>query len=243
MHRHTMKSGAGDLHVHQFSSDDVAQRDRLAFMREVVLRKLPDLGPASTDCSGIHAERRAAQIDSDDLVLHITLAGRRIVRQFGRDTVVCAGELAVTRSFDAASSDCDPGSRLFNIRIPVSALAPMIVDLDAALVRVIPADTEPLPLLVKYAGFLQTTDALQQAGTRQLIVAHVYDLVALATLLLRSVPGNALLNKTFEKPVWLTCLERRGAVSVPIAKGAPEEIRTPDRRFVAKISNDDFSST
>ena len=108
MHRHTMKSGAGDLHVHRFSSDDVAQCDRLAFMREVVLRKLPDLGPASTDCSGIHAERRAAQIDSDDLVLHITLAGKRIVRQFGRDAVVGAGELAVARSSDVASWDCDP---------------------------------------------------------------------------------------------------------------------------------------
>jgi AraC-like DNA-binding protein len=196
-----MTSGAGDFQVHRFSSDDVAERDRLAFVREVygrvivkhdiephagspfrcrsVLRRLPGLGLASIDCSGIHTERSTAQIDSDDLVLHLRLAGKSIVRQFGREAVVGAGELAATRSFDVASSDCDPGSRLLHIRIPVSALAPMIVDLDAALVRVIPADTEPLPLLLKYAEFLQTTDALQQADTRHLIVAHVYDLVAL----------------------------------------------------------------
>lgn len=195
-----MKSGAGDFHVHRFSSDDVAERDRLAFVREVygrvivkldiephagspfrcrsALRRLPGLGLASIDCSGVHTERSRAQIDSDNLILHVRSAGKSIVRQFGREAVAGAGELAVTRSSDVASSDCDPGSRL-HISIPVSALAPMIVDLDAALVRVIPADTEPLPLLLKYARFLQTTDVLQQADTRHLVVAHVYDLVAL----------------------------------------------------------------
>jgi AraC-like DNA-binding protein len=194
-------SAAGDFHVHRFSSDDVAERDRLAFVREVygrvivkhdieqhagspfrcrcVLRRLPGLGLASIDCSGIHTARTPAQIDSDDLVLHVRSAGKSIVRQFGREAVAGAGELAVTRSFDVASSDCDPGSRLLHIRVPVSALAPMIVDLDAVLVRVIPADTGPLRLLLKYAEFLQTTDALQQADTRQLVVAHVHDLVAL----------------------------------------------------------------
>jgi AraC-like DNA-binding protein len=196
-----MTSGAGDFRVHRFSSDDVPDRERLAFVRDVygrsivkhdiephpgspfhwqsVLRRLPGLGLASTNCSGVHTERTLAQIDSDDLVLNVTLAGRRIVRQFGRDAVVRAGELAVTRSLDVASCDCDPGSRLLNIRIPVSALAPAIADLDTVLVRVIPADTEPLPLLLKYAELLQATDALQRADTRLLIVAHVHDLVAL----------------------------------------------------------------
>jgi hypothetical protein len=35
---HSMTSGAGDFHVHRFSSDDVAARDRLAFVREVLGR-------------------------------------------------------------------------------------------------------------------------------------------------------------------------------------------------------------
>jgi AraC-like DNA-binding protein len=196
-----MTSIASDFRIHRFSSDDVPERDRFAFVRDVygrvivkhdiephpgspfhwqsVLRRLPGLGLASTNCSGVHTERTRAQIDSDDLILNVTLTGKRIVRQFGRDVVVGAGELAVTRSLDVASCDCDPSSRLLNIRIPVSALAPMIVDLDAVLVRVIPSDTESLQLLLKYAEILQTTDALQRADTRHLIVAHVHDLVAL----------------------------------------------------------------
>jgi AraC-like DNA-binding protein len=196
-----MASDAGDFRVQQFSSDDVLERDRLAFVRDVygrvivkhdiephpgspfhwrsVVRTLPGLGLASTDCSGVHTERTPAQIDSDDLVLNVTLAGKRIVRQFGRDAVVGGGELAVTRSLDVASCDCEPGSRLLNIRVPLRAVAPMIFDLDSVLVRVIPADTEPLPLLLKYAQVLQTMEALQQADTRHLVVAHVHDLVAL----------------------------------------------------------------
>jgi hypothetical protein len=108
-----MNSAAGDFHIHRFSSDDVAERDRLAFMRKVygrvivkhdiephpgspfhcrsVLRRLPGLGIASTDCSGIHLEPRAAQTDSNDLVSHLPLAGKCLVRQFGRDAVVGAG--------------------------------------------------------------------------------------------------------------------------------------------------------
>jgi hypothetical protein len=129
-----VKSGAGDFHVHRFSSDDVAERDRLAFVRDAygrvivkldiephagspfhcrsALRRLPGLGLASIDCSGVHTERSRAQIDSDDLILHVRSAGKSIVRQFGREAVAGAGELAVTRSSEAASCDYDAGSRL-----------------------------------------------------------------------------------------------------------------------------------
>jgi AraC-like DNA-binding protein len=201
MNARTSISGADNFHAHHFCSDDVRKRDRLAFVREVygrtivkhdiephpdspfhwqsVTRSLPGFGLALTTCSGVHTERTHAQIDSDNIVLNITLAGKRIVRQYGREAVVDAGALAVTRSRDIASCDCDPGSRLMNIRIPASALAPIVTDLDAAMVRLIPATTEPLQLLLQYAEILSTTGALDRAGTRHLVVMHVHDLVAL----------------------------------------------------------------
>ncbi|WP_154071501.1 hypothetical protein [Bradyrhizobium lablabi] len=55
-----------------------------------LLRRLPGLGLALTACSGIHVERRAAQIDSDDLILCVPLAGKCIVRQFGREALMPA---------------------------------------------------------------------------------------------------------------------------------------------------------
>jgi AraC-like DNA-binding protein len=187
--------------VLQFSSDDVPERDRLAFVREVYghaivkhdiephpgsplywyseLRSLPGVGVAWTTCSGLHMQRTAAQIDSDDVVLNITSAGRRIVRQFGREVVVGAGELAATRSLFVASCDCDPDSRLINIRVPVNSIAPMVADLDAAMVRSVRADTEYGSLLLAYIEILRVKTAFQSPDVQRLIAAHVQDLVAL----------------------------------------------------------------
>src|SRR5271165_1994496 len=87
--------------VVRFDSNDVPEGDRLAFVHDVfgrtivqhmiephddspfrwqsVLRTLPGLGIATTVCSGVHTTRTHARVDSDDLVIHVTLAGKRIV--------------------------------------------------------------------------------------------------------------------------------------------------------------------
>jgi AraC-like DNA-binding protein len=194
----------GDYRIERFSSDDLPERDRLAFTREVygraivkhdiephpdspfywrsALRRLPGLGIASTVCSSVHTERTSSQIDSDDLVINITVAGKRIVRQYGSEAVVGPGEAGLTRSRDIASCDCGPNSHLINLRIPVDALAPLITDLDPLLVRTIPAETEGLAMLIRYVETMQRgdpIDAFAGAQARSLAVAHVYDLVAL----------------------------------------------------------------
>jgi AraC-like DNA-binding protein len=186
-----------------FASDDVPERDRIAFVREVygavvkhdiepqpgsafywrgALCRLPGLALASTTCSAVHTRRTAAQIDSDDLVINITIAGRRVVRQRGREAVCAPGEAALTRSREIASCDCAPGSQLLNLRIPVDALGARVGDLDALLARTIPAGTGGLVLLIRYAEMMQRhemTAAFTSAEARSLAVAHVYDLVAL----------------------------------------------------------------
>jgi AraC-like DNA-binding protein len=186
----------------EFSSDDVPERDRLAFVREVfgraivkhdiephpdsrfywrsVLRLLPGLGVAWTACSAVHTERTSGQIDSDDLVLNITVAGRRIVRQFGREAEVGPGQLAVTRSLYVASCDCDADSRLINVRIPVSALTPMVADLDAAMVRSASAGTEYGSMLLRYIEILRDKEVLENPALQRVVAVHVQDLVALA---------------------------------------------------------------
>jgi AraC-like DNA-binding protein len=194
----------GDYRIDRFSSDDLPERDRVAFTREVygraivkhdiephpdspfywrsLLRRLPGLGVALTICSGVHTERTLSQIDSDDLVINITVSGKRIVRQYGREAVVSPGEAGLTRSRDIASCDCEPNSHLINLRIPMNALSPLITDLDQLLVRTIPAETEGLAMLIRYIETMQrgeAADTLAGAQARSLAVAHVYDLVAL----------------------------------------------------------------
>jgi AraC-like DNA-binding protein len=188
----------------RFASDDVPERERVAFVREVygravvkhdiepqpgsafywrsTLWHLPGLAVASTACSRVHTRRTAAQIDSDDLVINVTVAGKRVVRQRGREAVCAPGEAALTRSREIASCDCAPDSRLLNLRIPVEALGARLRDLDALLARTFAADTGGLALLIRYAEMLQHDDAVTAfagAEARGLAVAHVYDLVTL----------------------------------------------------------------
>jgi AraC-like DNA-binding protein len=190
--------------VDRFASDDVPEHERVAFVREVygravvkhdiepqpgsafywrsTLWQLPGLAVASTACSRVHTRRTAAQIERDDLVINVTVAGKRVVRQRGREAVCAPGEAALTRSREIASCDCAPDSRLLNLRIPVEALGARLRDLDALLARTFPADTGGLALLIRYAEMLQHDDedaAFAGAEARGLAVAHVYDLVAL----------------------------------------------------------------
>jgi AraC-like DNA-binding protein len=189
-----------DFPIHRISSDDVPEHDRLAFVRAAygrtiidhdiephadspfywrgVLRKLPGLGLATTVASGVRTVRPRAPIDGDDLVVNVTLEGRLIVRQLGRETVVGPGEIAVTRCLDTASCDCDPDSRWINLRVPATALGPMIADLAAALASTISAP-EPLSMLLKYVDVLLDSNGLERRETLNLAVAHVHEIVAL----------------------------------------------------------------
>jgi AraC-like DNA-binding protein len=191
-----------DLHgVFRFSSDDIHERDRIAFVREVygrtivkhdiepdrdspffwraVLQTLPGLGVASSVVSKVFTRRTTSQIDSDDLVLNVTLSGRRVVRQFGHEVIVNPGEVAITRSADIASCECAAGSRFVNIRVPVAALSPAVADLDSVTARIVPDATNALSLLLSYVQTFQEADMLNDPALQHVTVAHVYDLVAL----------------------------------------------------------------
>src|SRR5215469_9006289 len=144
-----------------FCSDDIPERDRIPYVREVYgraivkheiepcrdsrfywrgeLRSLPGLGLATSVVSAVRTYRTPQQIDSDDLVLNATISGRRIVRQFGREAIAGPGEVVVSRSADVGSCAVEANSRLLNIRVPCAPLAPMLADIDAALVRPLPA--------------------------------------------------------------------------------------------------------
>jgi AraC-like DNA-binding protein len=185
----------------RFCSDDIPERDRIPYVREVYgraivkheiepcrdsrfywrgeLRGLPGLGLATSVVSAVRTYRTPQQIDSDDLVLDATISGCRIVRQFGREAIAGPGEVVVSRSADVGSCSVDANSQLLNIRVPFAAVGPAFADIDAMLVRPLPA-TGALSLLLNYVGALQTTDVLQRPEMRRYAIAHVHDLTALA---------------------------------------------------------------
>jgi AraC-like DNA-binding protein len=143
------------------------------------LHRLPGLGIASLAGSGIYTKRTPAQIENDDLVLNVTLAGGRVLRQLGREAVIGEGEAVLSTSADVGTCDIYSNSRWISVRIPFGALAPMVADLHSVFIRPIPANKEPLSLLVGYIGALREMDALGTPELQRLVVAHVNELVAL----------------------------------------------------------------
>jgi hypothetical protein len=75
------------------------------------------------------------------------------------------GEAVLSTSADVGTCDICSNSRWISVRIPFGALAPMVADLHSVFIRPIPANKEPLSLLVGYIGALREMDAL---GTPEL---------------------------------------------------------------------------
>jgi AraC-like DNA-binding protein len=157
---------------------DIAPRGASPFRWRGAVRRLPGLALAATVCSGVRMVRRPAPADADDLILTVTVEGRASFRHDGREIVAQPGEIVVTRMRAAVTAECDPQTRLFELRLPGDVLVPTIGGVDAILMSPIAAP-EPLSMLLKYADVLLDTSGLEQPETVSLAVAHVHEIVSL----------------------------------------------------------------
>jgi AraC-like DNA-binding protein len=189
---------SADASTRRFRIDDFPERDRLEAWREIVgravmkveiecirdqpyfgdvtLRALPDLCMSSGKATGMQFRRPPALIDSDDLVMQVSLGGgfRAHQRGFtlgkGEAVLMSAGQTGLVSFLDEPH---------FTFRVPSRVLSPIVGDLDAVLYRPIPKDTEALQLLISYADAIQQMPALAKPDVRHLAAAHIRDLIAL----------------------------------------------------------------
>jgi AraC-like DNA-binding protein len=159
---------------------DVEAPEDRPFHFEGNLHGLPNLGLASYVITTCRAARGPKHIDSDDLVLSINLSGERTIQQSGREAVMHTGEAVLTTSDAAGLVTIASTCRLLSLRIPRSVVRSTIADLDSCLLRPIPRDTPALPLLTGYIGVILNDNMLAKPVMRDLVVAHVHDLVCLA---------------------------------------------------------------
>ena len=200
-----------DVSIHRMSSDDVPDGRRLTLARETyahaisaidlaphadspfgwraAARKLPRLGITTLQCSAVRMSRQAGE--GDDLILHVVIEGRLTVRVHDREIVARAGEAVATQIRDAATADCEAGSRLLDLRVPLDALPSARRGLDAVFATAIVA-AEPLAMLLKYADGLLASQGLEQPESLKLAVAHVHEVVDL--ILARA--GGARVERT-----------------------------------------------
>jgi AraC-like DNA-binding protein len=184
----------------RFSTDDFPEHKRVDAYREIYSRtivkhdveplgdqpfhfeadlcSLPGLGLASSLISPCHRWHSAGHIDGDDLVLGVGLSGACVVHQLDREAVLGQGEAVLT----SAAHPCDviigTTSRPISLRLPRAILEARVAGLDACIARRIPSNIEGLSLLISYVDAARLTE-LTNPALCDLVVAHVYDLVAL----------------------------------------------------------------
>lgn len=199
--------------VARFSTDDFPERDRAEAWREILgravmkleidplpgasyqagitLHALPDLDIGTGVYRGMQFRRTPALIDSNDLVLVVTLAGARTMRQHGREVTLRAGEAALVTCGEPGVAVSHSRERFLTFRLPHNVIGPLINDLDGALLRRIPKDNDALRLLVGYAELIRKTDVPEMAEVRQLAARHIHDLIALTLGATRDAAATA----------------------------------------------------
>jgi AraC-like DNA-binding protein len=187
--------------VLRFSTDNFPEHRRIEAYREIYGRiiikheikpigdqpfhfdgslcNLPGLGLAVSRFSPCLRSHGLQHNDSEHLVLGIGRSGGCVVQQRGREALIGRGEAVLTSSPDPAVVTIAAMSEAVSLRIPRSVLRSRIGDLDARVSRTIPRDTEGLLLLTGYVDAIRSAQALTDPQMSGLVVAHVYDLVAL----------------------------------------------------------------
>ncbi len=92
--------------------------------------------------------------------------------------MVGQGEAVLTSAADPIDVMIGAASRHIALRLPRAILEARIADLDARMTRRIPSNIEGLPLLIGYVDAFLLTEPANPAFC-DLVVSHVYDLVAL----------------------------------------------------------------
>jgi AraC-like DNA-binding protein len=151
---------------------------------DITKRALPGVIIMSGTLCGLrHAVRSRGSVSSseDDLLVAVNLSGRTIAQLRNREIALLDGD-AVLMTRDSVSLNFThpmPVSFL-GFRVPRDAIAPLAGNIDDALVRMVPAGSEAIKLLVTYARAVAEEQPLDTPGLQRLVATHIHDLVALA---------------------------------------------------------------
>ena len=152
-----------------------------SFRAAVVSRAFPELHLLFGSLSPVRIARTRAFLadGNDDLALIINHAGRIAATARSREVTLQEGDAVLVSSGEMIAFDRSTCGGSFSIRIPYSVLSSLVVDLDDAVMRLIPRGTGLLKLLTSYVNPLLNEDVPVTPEFLRLAVTHVHDLVAL----------------------------------------------------------------
>ncbi|MET4799556.1 AraC family transcriptional regulator [Bradyrhizobium sp. LB11.1] len=196
-------SGKDDVSILKISSSDIPDSERVTMLRDFYCRGVLKAELEIRDGEPIVASLTAHSLPDAQLLLG-TLFGARVVRSRqlvadgddslalvfnrsgtvgvtgrGRDLLLGPGEAVLTSADDATTFERFVAGDCFSLRVPRQVLAPIIMDVDDAVMRVIRDRQTEIRVLVDYATSLVRENALATPALRDLGVGHLHDLLAL----------------------------------------------------------------
>jgi hypothetical protein len=150
-------------------------------------RRLPGLGLQTGAMEAVRVERSRRHLADGvaDLVLSVPLSGDRgvVCSGRGREVILHPGDAVLWSCAEPhvcrPMIACERG-RFLALLLLRAAVAPLVTNIDDAVLRLIPASTGALKLLLNYVGMLEDDEALATPELRRLVVTQIYDLAALA---------------------------------------------------------------
>ncbi len=156
--------------IFRFSTDAFPERERISAWREIFGRTVVNLDVEPLKADGFRAEATVCQLPglgvlrASSAAVHLTHSRELIVdddlsfmaaptcpyaaSQHGRDPVLDPGDGVLMDNAEVGSIRLASFSRFTTFRVPVTAIAPLVSDLGAAIARRIPAGNAALKLLV-----------------------------------------------------------------------------------------------
>ena len=176
-------------------TDDWPERDRVSMFRELHGRDRVRVEPTRDEplridatilrfadlalLWGTRSPLRSEFGDGNDRLL-ISLGGPAVAKQFGREIPLERGDAIALSGSERGTLTTARSGRITTLEFPSGALLPLLRQQGKSCARRIPKDSLPLRLLRGYVGAWSTDDSIDAARFPQIIITHLYDLVAMA---------------------------------------------------------------
>jgi hypothetical protein len=148
---------------------------------DLTLQGLPGLPLLSGRMQGARFRRTRESTDpTDDVCLMVNPRGPHLLSQRGREIVLGDGEATLLSLTEPLDSTHRPPGDFVVLRFPRPTLAPHLAGARDGFLRRIPRGTQALSLLIDYVGIVRDEQRMADRELQHLVVAHLYDLMAVA---------------------------------------------------------------
>jgi AraC-like DNA-binding protein len=200
-----MDSPPPDFRLLRFNTDHFPERERLGAWREIVARKLINIGvepladgpfeakvmlraqhglriAGGTIAPSLNRLRRSMTAsDADDMALLVNVGGEVVAQLRKREYILRENDALLMSCWETGDYGWREHANVHLIRLPRAALEPLVPDLEEATGRLVPGETDMLRLLINYVSTLFADDDFAMTpGASRIVMSHICDLAALS---------------------------------------------------------------